>query len=307
MFDAIAGRYDLVNGIVALGMDTGWRRRCIEALGLPPGATVLDVACGTGDLCRGLARAGYQRVGVDLSPGMLSHARTNAPLVLADALHAPFRPGCFDGVVSGFALRNVVDLGRLFAELARLTRPGGRISLLDLGAPESPLLRAGHRIWCNYGVPLVRLGPLRRRRLPLPTPQPRLPAPRRRDGGVAGTGRLRSRAARVAVRRHQPDVHRHPGGPGHAVVTVASPRPARDVPSPLPPDGPCSGPASTPPASCAPSPSRSALTCWETSSGPGAGPAHVCGRTVRHPFSAGARPSAWPCPPAARNPTTFAG
>jgi demethylmenaquinone methyltransferase/2-methoxy-6-polyprenyl-1,4-benzoquinol methylase len=155
MFDAIAERYDLVNGIVAMGMDTGWRRRCVEALDLPPGARVLDVACGTGDLCRGLAGAGYQRVGVDLSPGMLSHARTNAPLVLADALRSPFRPGCFDGVVSGFALRNVVDLGSLFAELARLTRPGGRISLLDLGAPEAPLLRAGHRLWCNYGVPLV--------------------------------------------------------------------------------------------------------------------------------------------------------
>ncbi len=155
MFDAIAGRYDLVNGIVALGMDAGWRRRCVEALDLPSGSRLLDVACGTGDLCRDLARAGYRRVGVDLSPGMLSHAHTNAPLVLADALRAPFRPGCFDGVVSGFALRNVVDLGALFTELARLTRPGGRISLLDLGAPEARLLRAGHRIWCNYGVPLV--------------------------------------------------------------------------------------------------------------------------------------------------------
>jgi demethylmenaquinone methyltransferase/2-methoxy-6-polyprenyl-1,4-benzoquinol methylase len=155
MFDAIAERYDLVNGIVAMGMDTGWRRRCIDALELPPGSRVLDVACGTGDLCRGLARAGYQRVGVDLSAGMLSHARTSAPLVLADGLCAPFRPACFDGVVSGFALRNVVDLASLFTELARLTRPGGRISLLDLGTPQAPLLAFGHRIWCNYGVPLV--------------------------------------------------------------------------------------------------------------------------------------------------------
>jgi demethylmenaquinone methyltransferase/2-methoxy-6-polyprenyl-1,4-benzoquinol methylase len=155
MFDTIAERYDLVNGIVAMGMDTGWRRRCVAALDLAPGSTVLDVACGTGDLCRGLAGAGYQRVGVDMSAGMLSHARTNAPLVLGDALHAPFRSGCFDGVVSGFALRNVVDLGCLFEELARLTRPGGRISLLDLGEPEARLLRLGHHFWCAYGVPLV--------------------------------------------------------------------------------------------------------------------------------------------------------
>jgi demethylmenaquinone methyltransferase/2-methoxy-6-polyprenyl-1,4-benzoquinol methylase len=86
---------------------------------------------------------------------MLSHARTSASLVLADALHAPFRASGFDGVVSGFALRNVVDLGSLFGELARLTRPGGRISLLDLGTPQGRLLRFGHRIWSNYGVPLV--------------------------------------------------------------------------------------------------------------------------------------------------------
>jgi demethylmenaquinone methyltransferase/2-methoxy-6-polyprenyl-1,4-benzoquinol methylase len=155
MFDAIADRYDLVNGIVSFGMDRGWRRRCLEALGLPTGSIVLDVACGTGDLCRELAAHGHQPIGVDLSPGMLSHARTSAPLVLADALAAPFRSVSFDGAVSGFALRNVVDLSALFSELARVLRPGGRISLLDLGEPEAGLLRLGHRFWCTYGVPLV--------------------------------------------------------------------------------------------------------------------------------------------------------
>lgn len=90
MFDAIADRYDLVNGIVSFGMDRGWRRRCLEALGLPTGSIVLDVACGTGDLCRELAAHGHQPIGVDLSPGMLSHAHTSAPLVLADTLAAPF-------------------------------------------------------------------------------------------------------------------------------------------------------------------------------------------------------------------------
>jgi demethylmenaquinone methyltransferase / 2-methoxy-6-polyprenyl-1,4-benzoquinol methylase len=155
MFDAIAGRYDLVNGLVSFGMDRGWRRRCLEALALPGGSVVLDVACGTGDLCRELSAHGYRPVGVDLSPGMLSHAHTSAPLVLADALAAPFRPVSFDGAVSGFALRNVVDLGALFTELARMLRPGARISLLDLGQPEAGLLRFGHHLWCTYGVPLV--------------------------------------------------------------------------------------------------------------------------------------------------------
>ena len=155
MFDAIAARYELVNGIVSFGMDRGWRRHCVNALGLPTGSLVLDVACGTGDLCRELAGRDLRPVGVDLSQGMLSHAVAPAPLVLADALFAPFRAACFDGAVSAFALRNVADLGALFDELARVTRPGGRISLLDLAQPEAGLLRFGHRLWSNYAVPLV--------------------------------------------------------------------------------------------------------------------------------------------------------
>lgn len=178
MFDAIAGRYQMVNRIMSLGLDRGWRRRCIEALELGVGSQVLDVACGTGDLCRDLAGRGYRAVGLDLSPGMLAAGRPGpsgpamggskvmgrrgreatadgVPLVLGDALSAPFRAGGFDGAVSGFALRNVVDLAVLFAELARLVRPGGRVALLDLGEPDNPALRLGHHIWCSYGVPLV--------------------------------------------------------------------------------------------------------------------------------------------------------
>ncbi len=155
MFDAIAGRYELVNSLMSFGMDRGWRHRCVDALDLPAGSVVLDVACGTADLCRELSARRHRPVGVDLSPGMLAHAHTTAPLVLADALAAPFRASAFDGAVSGFALRNVVDLGDLFAELARVVRAGGRISLLDLAEPEAGLLRLGHRYWSTYAVPLV--------------------------------------------------------------------------------------------------------------------------------------------------------
>jgi demethylmenaquinone methyltransferase/2-methoxy-6-polyprenyl-1,4-benzoquinol methylase len=155
MFDAIADRYELLNSVMALGMDRAWRRRCIDALDLPAGALVLDVACGTGDLCRHLDRRGLRPLGADISAGMLAHARVSAPLVLADALAGPFRAGRFDGAVSGFALRNVVDLGALCCELARITRPGGRISLLDLCEPDNRLLRFGHHLWANRAIPLI--------------------------------------------------------------------------------------------------------------------------------------------------------
>lgn len=161
MFDAIAGRYQMVNTIMSFGLDRSWRRRCTGALELPPASTVLDVACGTGDLCRQLLREGYRAVGVDLSPGMLragnlgAERAGTAPVVLGDALHAPFTDASFDGAVSGFALRNVVDLGELFTELGRLVRPGGRVSLLDLGQPDNAVLRLGHQLWSGRAVPVV--------------------------------------------------------------------------------------------------------------------------------------------------------
>jgi demethylmenaquinone methyltransferase/2-methoxy-6-polyprenyl-1,4-benzoquinol methylase len=155
MFDTIAPRYDLVNRLMTFGMDRGWRRTAVASLGLDRSSTVLDVACGTGDLCRDLTAEGYRPVGIDLSFGMLHHARTAAPLVHGDALAMPLAAASLDGAVSGFALRNFVELGALFSELSRVVRPGGRIALLDVATPTNPALRAGHRAYFGHVVPLV--------------------------------------------------------------------------------------------------------------------------------------------------------
>jgi len=156
MFDTIAPRYDLMNRLMTFGLDRRWRMAAVRALHLMPGDRVLDVACGTGDLCRDLGAAGYEAMGIDLSAGMLRHARTAAPLVQGDALRLPFAERALDGAVSGFALRNVADLPALFAELARTVRPGGRISLLDVAEPVAPVLRTGHSWYFGHVVP--RLG-----------------------------------------------------------------------------------------------------------------------------------------------------
>jgi demethylmenaquinone methyltransferase/2-methoxy-6-polyprenyl-1,4-benzoquinol methylase len=155
MFDAIAPRYDLVNRVMTFRMDVGWRRRTVRSLGLAPGSRVLDVACGTGDLCRELAGVGLRPVGVDLSAGMLRHARTSAPLVQADALQLPMPDGAVAGATSGFALRNVVDLDVLFTELARVLRPGGRVALLEVAEPRNPVLRWGHAVYFGKVVPRI--------------------------------------------------------------------------------------------------------------------------------------------------------
>ena len=155
MFDAIAPRYDLVNRIMTFRLDVRWRRLAVGSLALRRGSRVLDLACGTGDLCRELDAAGLTPFGVDLSFGMLSAARTNAPLVQGDALRLPVRDGAVDGVTCGFALRNLVDLAPFFAELRRVLRPGGRIALLEVAEPANPVLRWGHGIYFGKVVPKI--------------------------------------------------------------------------------------------------------------------------------------------------------
>jgi demethylmenaquinone methyltransferase/2-methoxy-6-polyprenyl-1,4-benzoquinol methylase len=155
MFDTVAPRYDLVNRLMTFGLDRRWRRATVASLGLGPGQRVLDVACGTGDLCDELRAARYAPVGIDLSIGMLRHTHGGAPLVQGDALRLPFPTACFDGAVSGFALRNFAELPAFFDELARVLRPGGHIGLLDVSTPANPVMRAGHRLWFERAVPKI--------------------------------------------------------------------------------------------------------------------------------------------------------
>ncbi len=182
MFDAIAPRYGLLNGLITFGLDRRWRRAAADALGLGSGARVLDLACGTGDLSRLLVKRQMRPVGVDISAGMLQVAaephRTAEPhpsaqagdqrhsdthgdrrpsphLVQGDASALPFPPASFDGVISGFALRNFSDLAGVFAEVARVLRPQGRISLLEVDEVRAPVLRTVHGLWFDHAVPAI--------------------------------------------------------------------------------------------------------------------------------------------------------
>ena len=158
MFDTIAPRYDLVNRVMTFRMDVGWRRRTVRDLGLPKGSLVADLACGTGDFCRELQTQGHRPVGFDLSFGMLAAARTEAPLVEADILRLPVPDGCLDGVTCGFALRNLVELGAFFVELARVVRPGGHVVLSTHGEAYLDRLEEPERVMFRSGRTVVRRG-----------------------------------------------------------------------------------------------------------------------------------------------------
>ena len=155
MFDAIAPRYELVNKLMTFGLDARWRRRSVADLRLPSSSVVLDIAAGTGDFTRELSRQGHRAIATDLSLGMLQAGSSVPDAVQADASKLPFRSGAFDGITCGYALRNFTDLAVTFDEMARVTRGGGRLSLLEVAEPKSGLWRAGFRIWFRRVVPFI--------------------------------------------------------------------------------------------------------------------------------------------------------
>jgi len=155
MFDAIAPRYELVNTLMTFGLDKRWRQRAVSDLRLASDSVVLDVAAGTGDFSRELTRQRLRPVACDLSYNMLHTATGVRERIQADVSALPFRWASVDGVTCGYALRNFTDLEKSFTEMARVIRPGGRLSLLEVAEPTSGLWRSGFRLWFRKVVPLI--------------------------------------------------------------------------------------------------------------------------------------------------------
>lgn len=156
MFDAVARRYDLTNTVLTAGQDRRWRNLTREALCLQPGERVLDLAAGTAVSTVALARSGAWCVAADFSLGMLAAGAGRAvPKVAADALHLPFRDEAFDAVAISFGLRNVVDPDRALTELARVTRPGGRLVVCEFGQPTWAPLRAAYYLGLEQVLPAI--------------------------------------------------------------------------------------------------------------------------------------------------------
>ena len=158
MFDRIASRYDLLNRLLTLGLDQRWRAALIRHAAVGSSDVVVDLGCGTGDLCALAARAGARVIGIDFAAGMLAAARrrgVRAPLVRADAARLPLPAACASVVTSAFALRNFVSITRVLSEAARVLRPGGRLALLEVDQPTGALTRWGHALYFKRIVPLV--------------------------------------------------------------------------------------------------------------------------------------------------------
>ncbi len=189
MFDRISPVYDVMNRVMTAGLDRRWRRLAAEAV-VRPGDRVLDACCGTGDLALAAERAGGRVTGVDFSERMLERARrkrTTVEWVKADVTALPFEDASFDAVTVGFGVRNLPDLERGLAELARVLAPDGRLACLEITRPEGRL-RPFFRVWFDRIVPLLG------RLLPGGAAYTYLPASVRRFPGPAELGAAIGRA-----------------------------------------------------------------------------------------------------------------
>jgi demethylmenaquinone methyltransferase/2-methoxy-6-polyprenyl-1,4-benzoquinol methylase len=166
MFSRIAGRYDVMNGLMTFGMHHAWRRLAARQTIACPDGPALDLATGTGDLALELREIHPHRdiVAADFALGMLREARSKVRglgaaervrLVGADALALPFADRAFACVTSAFLLRNLADLRQGLVEMKRVTRPGGRVVALEITQTTLPGFRSLFRLYFHHLVPRI--------------------------------------------------------------------------------------------------------------------------------------------------------
>lgn len=156
MFDAVARRYDITNTVMSLGQDRYWRRETRSALAIGPGERVLDLAAGTAVSTVELASSGAWCVAADFSVGMLAaSAARSVPKVAGDATRLPFADGVFDAVTISFGLRNVVDHVAGLREMARVTRPGGRLVVCEFSTPTNGLFATAYKEYLMQALPMM--------------------------------------------------------------------------------------------------------------------------------------------------------
>ncbi len=144
MFDRVAKRYDILNDLLSLGQTKRWRKKVSKIIAPKPGERILDIAAGTGTSSAALARSGAEVIAVDFSRGMIETGKRLHPdltFVFGDALALPFNDDEFDIATISFGLRNTHDTSKALAEALRVTRPGGRIYVVEFSHPTSRLFR----------------------------------------------------------------------------------------------------------------------------------------------------------------------
>lgn len=156
MFDAVGEKYDLTNTILSFGQDARWRRRTRERLDLRPGEKVLDLAAGTAVSTVELAKSGAWCVACDFSQGMLAAGKDrDVPKVCGDGMALPFADDTFDAVTISYGLRNIHDHEAALREMARVTKPGGRLAIAEFSTPVVPVFGTVYKEYLTRLLPQV--------------------------------------------------------------------------------------------------------------------------------------------------------
>jgi len=171
LFAQVASRYDLMNDLQSFGLHRYWKRQLIRLARPRAGERALDLCCGTGDLALSLARCGAAVTGLDFSGPMLQVAEQRASrafrsklstpslpvpqYIRADAQRLPFADHSFDIVTVGYGLRNLSNWEAGLSEMRRVSRPGGRLLVLDFGKPDNPLWRSLYFGYLRLFVPCL--------------------------------------------------------------------------------------------------------------------------------------------------------
>ncbi|MGO1949698.1 MAG: demethylmenaquinone methyltransferase [Mycobacteriaceae bacterium] len=156
MFDAVGKNYDLTNTVLSFGQDRLWRKRTRRRLDLAPGDRVLDLAAGTAVSTVELSGSGAWCVACDFSPGMLAAGKErDVPKVCGDGMALPFGDDTFDAVTISFGLRNIVDPAAGLREMARVTKPGGKLTVCEFSTPVVPVFRTVYMEYLMRALPAV--------------------------------------------------------------------------------------------------------------------------------------------------------
>ncbi|AFV01383.1 Ubiquinone [Dehalobacter sp. UNSWDHB] len=164
-FNAIAGKYDLMNSLMSMGMDNAWRAKAVRIVEAKPGMKMIDLCCGTGKLTREIAVAvgdSGRVIGVDFSEEMLAvggkniendRYKASIELLQGNAMSLPFTDNSFDGATVGWGLRNLPDLRRGIREMIRVVKPGSMVVSLDMGKPTMPVFKQLYWLYFEKIVP----------------------------------------------------------------------------------------------------------------------------------------------------------
>jgi len=163
LFATVARRYDLINDVQSFGLHRIWKRRLLNLARAHPGERALDLCCGTGDIALALAKQGAEVVGLDFSEPMLQVAleklkkqspKAKVEFIRGDAQQIPFPENTFDVLTIGYGLRNLADLEAGLRDMLRVTKPGGRLLVLEFGKPDNSIWRTIYFGYLKFFLPI---------------------------------------------------------------------------------------------------------------------------------------------------------